>query len=62
MNLLVTIWRNGHNVMTASITAEDAKFAAELKAFAEKKGYRVSVRPDAAPCAEECALDPGKKL
>ena len=44
MNLLVTIWRNGHNVMTGSITAQDAEFAADLKAWAEEKGYRVTMK------------------
>jgi LAS superfamily LD-carboxypeptidase LdcB len=45
MNLIVTIWRRQHNVITASVT--DGEAYAWLKKAAEDQGYTVRVPKDA---------------
>jgi hypothetical protein len=45
VNLIVTIWRRQHNVITASVT--DGEAFAFLKKAAEDAGYTVKVPKDA---------------
>lgn len=42
MTVIVSIYRGGHAILTASVT--DAELVAELKLIAQKKGYRVEVK------------------
>ena len=44
MNLIVTIWKGKHNVITASTT--DAEAFSKLKVWAENEGYTVQTQED----------------
>ena len=44
VNLIVTIWKGKHNVITASVT--DGEAFAKLKVWAENEGYTVQVQED----------------